>query len=50
MAALVIDCSTTLGFLLKDEQGEATMKALAALEKGAQVFVPAQWGWRWPMG
>lgn len=44
MNALVIDGSTTLGFLLKDEQGEAPMKALAALEKGAQVFVPAHWG------
>ncbi len=44
MAALVIDGSAMLGFLLKDEQGEATMKALAALEKGAQVFVPAHLG------
>jgi predicted nucleic acid-binding protein len=41
---LVIDGSTTLGFLLKDEQDAVPLKALAALEKGTKVYVPAHWG------
>ena len=41
--ALVIDASTALGFILKDEQAGPSMAALAALEQGAPTFVPAHW-------
>ncbi|MBL9218052.1 MAG: type II toxin-antitoxin system VapC family toxin [Opitutaceae bacterium] len=44
MSTLVMDGSTTLGFLLKDEQETIPLKALGALEKGTKVFVPAHWG------
>ncbi len=43
MKALVIDGSTTLGFLLKDEQAAVALKALAAIEQGIPTFVPAHW-------
>jgi predicted nucleic acid-binding protein len=41
--ALVIDGSTTLGFLLADEQSGAALRALDALEKGIPTIVPAHW-------
>jgi predicted nucleic acid-binding protein len=43
MKALVIDGSTTIGFLLKDEQGASPLKALQAIENGVATFVPAHW-------
>jgi predicted nucleic acid-binding protein len=43
MKALVIDGSTTIGFLLKDERGQSPLKALAAIENGVPTFVPAHW-------
>jgi predicted nucleic acid-binding protein len=41
MKALVIDGSTVLGFLLKDEQDSTALDALAAIEKGVPTFIPA---------
>jgi len=41
LKALVIDGSTALGFLLKDEQDSGAMVALEAIEKGVATFVPA---------
>ena len=41
MKALVIDGSTALGFLLKDEKDACAVDALAAIEKGVPTFVPA---------
>lgn len=43
MKALVIDGSTTLGFLLKDEQAAEALRALDAIENGIPTFVPAHW-------
>ncbi len=43
MKALVIDGSTTIGFLLKDEQEESAVKALDAIERGIPTYVPAHW-------
>ena len=43
MKALVLDASTTLGFLLKDEQAAPSMKALDAIEQGATTHVPMHW-------
>jgi predicted nucleic acid-binding protein len=43
MKALVIDGSTAIGFLLKDEKGPAPMKALDVIESGVATFVPAHW-------
>jgi len=43
MKALVIDGSTTLGFLLKDEQSPDALTALEAIERGVPTFVPAHW-------
>jgi predicted nucleic acid-binding protein len=40
---LVIDGSTALGFLLADEQAEASLQTLDALENGISAFVPAHW-------
>jgi predicted nucleic acid-binding protein len=40
---LVIDGSTALGFLLADEQAEASLQTLDALENGIPAFVPAHW-------
>ncbi|MDO8545155.1 MAG: type II toxin-antitoxin system VapC family toxin [Opitutaceae bacterium] len=40
---LVIDGSTTLGFLLTDEQPGSATKALDALESGVPTIVPAHW-------
>lgn len=41
--ALVIDGSTALGFLLKDEQGESSLNSLDAIESGIPTFVPSHW-------
>jgi len=43
MSPLVIDASTTMGFLLRDEQPDLAMKVLTAIERGAPVHVPAHW-------
>lgn len=43
MKALVIDGSTAIGFLLKDERGASSLKALDAIEDGVATFVPAHW-------
>ncbi len=43
MNPLVIDASTTLGLLLRDEQPELAMAVLDAIEKGAALHVPAHW-------
>ena len=40
---LVIDGSTALGFLLADEQAEASLQTLDALENRISAFVPAHW-------
>jgi predicted nucleic acid-binding protein len=39
--ALVIDGSTALGFLLKDEKDSNALNALAAIERGVPTFIPA---------
>jgi predicted nucleic acid-binding protein len=41
--ALVIDGSTAIGFLLKDEQGVAPLQALEVIERGVSTYVPAHW-------
>ncbi len=43
MKALVIDGSAALSFLLKDEQSAYALKALKALETGADAYVPTHW-------
>jgi len=43
MKALVIDASTALGFLLKDEQAASNMKALKAMEQDSTTYVPTHW-------
>ena len=43
MKALVIDGSTALGFLLKDEQSPDALKSLEIIESGIPTFVPAHW-------
>ena len=43
MKALVIDASTALGFLLKDEQSAPSMKTLKAMEQGSTTYVPTHW-------
>ena len=43
MKALVVDGSTALGFVLKDERGADALKALDAIESGVATFVPAHW-------
>ena len=43
MKALIIDGSTTLGFLMKDEQAPDALQALAAIEGGVPTYVPAHW-------
>jgi predicted nucleic acid-binding protein len=43
MKALVIDGSTAINFVLKDEQESGAMKALAAIEGGVPTYVPAHW-------
>ena len=43
MTSLVIDSSTALGFLLRDEQAPSALKALAAMEDGIPTFVPTHW-------
>jgi predicted nucleic acid-binding protein len=44
MKALVIDGSTALGFVLKDEQAPHALRALESVENGMPTFVPAHWG------
>jgi predicted nucleic acid-binding protein len=41
MQALVIDGSTALGFLLKDEKDAGALSALEAIERGVPTFIPA---------
>jgi len=41
--SLVIDASTTLGFLMKDEREAHALKALATVESGVPTHVPAHW-------
>jgi len=41
--ALVIDGSTTLGFLMLDEQHPDALKTLAIIESGTPTYVPAHW-------
>jgi predicted nucleic acid-binding protein len=43
MKPIVIDGSTTIGFVLQDEHGDAALKTLEAIEQGATVIVPAHW-------
>ena len=43
MKSLVIDASTALGFLLKDEQSAPSMKALKAMEQCSTTYVPTHW-------
>jgi predicted nucleic acid-binding protein len=43
MKALVIDGSTAIGFVLKDEQASHALKALESVEGGMPTFVPAHW-------
>jgi predicted nucleic acid-binding protein len=43
MKSLVIDGSTAIGFLLRDEQGASPLKALDAIENGVPTHVPAHW-------
>jgi len=43
MKSLVLDGSTTLSFLLKDEQSVHALKALKAMENGAPTYVPSHW-------
>lgn len=43
MKALVIDGSTTLGFVLADERTPNALKALEVVESGVPTFVPAHW-------
>jgi len=43
MNSLVIDCSTTVGFVLPDEQDVISLKALDAIEKKTPTYVPAHW-------
>jgi predicted nucleic acid-binding protein len=39
--SLVVDGSTVLGFLLKDEHDGSALTALATIEKGVPTFIPA---------
>lgn len=41
MKSLVIDGSTALGFLLKDERDTCALSALAAIENGVPTYIPA---------
>jgi predicted nucleic acid-binding protein len=43
MKALVIDGSTTLGFVMQDEREPQAMNALAAIESGTPTYAPAHW-------
>jgi predicted nucleic acid-binding protein len=40
---LVVDGSTTLGFVLQDEHGANALKTLEAIEQGMPAIVPAHW-------
>jgi predicted nucleic acid-binding protein len=41
LKSLVIDGSTALGFLLKDERDACALAALAAIEEGVPTYIPA---------
>jgi len=41
--ALVLDASTILGLVLKDEHSSSTAKLIEALEKRSAVYVPTHW-------
>lgn len=41
MEALVVDGSTVLGFLLKDERDSCALAALAAIERGVPTYSPS---------
>ena len=41
MNSLVIDGSTALGFLLRDERDSCALAALAAIERGVPTYIPA---------
>lgn len=41
MKSLVIDGSTALGFLLRDERDTCAPAALAAIERGVPTYIPA---------
>jgi predicted nucleic acid-binding protein len=41
LKSLVIDGSTALGFLLKDEQDRCALAALTAIERGVPTYIPA---------
>ena len=43
MKALVLDGSTTLGFLMKDEREPQALSALTAIESGTPAYAPAHW-------
>src|SRR6202453_554255 len=43
MKSLVIDGSTTLGFLLQDEKAPQALKALREIESGRPTYVPSHW-------
>lgn len=43
MSPLVIDGSTALGFVLKDEGDATALTVLAEISKGRRTFVPAHW-------
>jgi predicted nucleic acid-binding protein len=43
LRALVLDGSTTLGFLLDDEKFAAALRALESIEKGMPAYVPVHW-------
>jgi predicted nucleic acid-binding protein len=43
MKSLVIDGSTTLGFLLQDEKPSLALQALQAIEDGLPTYVPSHW-------
>jgi len=43
MDALVIDCSVTLGFILKDEQDSFSLKTFQQLRDGVPAYVPRHW-------
>jgi len=43
LSSLVLDGSTTLGFLLDDERFSQALVALASIEKGIPTYVPAHW-------
>jgi len=43
MRALVMDGSTALGFLMRDERPSQAVRAIEALERGVPTVVPSHW-------